>query len=150
MQTLTMTNHTVKVGYKPQKLRNTEVHNDKKAHIYELEGTNTEQLKLQLTVEAPRLLHRNIHKLEDELEAQWKNTEQAEFELMKLQEEKADLKCEIKDLRRGLDSKNLRIGGLEALNHKLDVLVGDAKECTQLTAQGQTQEGVPFFLHLAL
>ena len=112
-----------------------------KAHIDELEGTNAElreQLETQPAAEAPGLLHRNIRKLEDELEivkneleAQWENTEKAVDEITKLEGEKTDLKREVEDLRRDLDSKNLRIGELEASNYELEALVGDDDERTQ-------------------
>ena len=112
-----------------------------KTHIDELEGTNAElreQLELQPAAEAPGLLHRNMRKLEeelammkDELEAQWVYTEEAEDKVAKLQEEKADLKREVEELRRDLGSKNLTIGTLEASNLELDALVDDANERTQ-------------------
>lgn len=92
------------------------------------------------------MLHKNICKLEDELEARWENTEQAEDDITKLQKEKADLKREVEDCRRDFDSKNLRIGGLEASNHELDVLVGDADSVPNSLRPNMTT--VPFFLNL--
>ena len=97
---------------------------------------------LHLTVEALGLLHKNICKLEDELEAQWENTKQAEDEIMKL----PNLKCEVEDRRRDFDSKSLKIGGLEALNHKLDVLVGDADSVPN--SSRPNMKTMPFFLNL--
>ena len=97
---------------------------------------------LHLTVEAPGLLHKNIHKLEDELEAQWENTEQAEDEIMKL----PNLMCKVEDHRRDFDSKSLRIGGLEVSNHKLDILVGDADSIPN--SLRPNMKTMPFFLNL--
>ena len=97
---------------------------------------------LHLTVEALGLLHKNICKLEDELEAQWENTEQAEDEITKL----PDLKREVKDCRRDFDSKSLRIGGLEVSNHKLDVLVGNADSVPN--SLRLNMKTMPFFLNL--
>ena len=47
---------------------------------------------------------------------------------------------------RDFDSKSLRIGGLEALNHKLDVLVGDADSVPN--SLRLNMKTVPFFLNL--
>ena len=88
------------------------------------------------------MLHKNIRKLEDELKARWENTEQAEDEITKL----PDLKREVEDRRRDFDSKSLRIGGLEASNHKLDVLVGDADSVPN--SLRPNLKTVPFFLNL--
>ena len=147
-------------------MRNTDAHNDKPdsrsrlqalevkeyGHPQRQEGayrqarrTNAElreQLTLHLTVEAPGLLHKNIRKLEDELKARWENTEQAEDEITKL----PDLKREVEDRRRDFDSKSLRIGGLEASNHELDVLVGDADSVPN--SLRPNLKTVPFFLNL--
>lgn len=88
------------------------------------------------------MLHKNIRKLEDELKARWENTEQAEDEITKL----PDLKREVEDRRRDFDSKSLRIGGLEASNHELDVLVGDADSVPN--SLRPNLKTVPFFLNL--
>ena len=112
-----------------------------KTHIDELEGTNAElyeQLELHPAAGALEDLHRNIRKLEgelatskDELEAQWLRTEENEDKILKLQEEKADLRREVGDLKRDLSSKDLRIDELEALNLELDALVYDVNKRTQ-------------------
>jgi hypothetical protein len=110
-------------------------------HIDELEETNAalhEQLELQPAAEAQGGLRRTVHDLEQklvmnkkELEAQWQRTEEYEDKISKLQEEKADLKCEVGDLRRDLDSKGHRIEKLEALNLELDAEVGNVEQHTQ-------------------
>ena len=112
-----------------------------KTHIDDLERTNAElyeQLEPHPASGALEDLHRNIRKLEeelatskDELEAQWVRTEENEDKISKLQEEKADLRREIEDLKGNLHSKDLRIEELEASNLELDALVDDANERTQ-------------------
>ena len=97
---------------------------------------------LHLTVEALGLLHKNICKLEDELKAWWENTEQAEDEIIKL----PNLKHKVKDCRRDFDSRSLRIGGLEASNHELDVLVGNANSIPN--SLRLNMKTMPFFHNL--
>ena len=109
-----------------------------KTHIDELEVTNTalcEQLEPQ---QGQGDLHRIVRKLEQELgmtrsqlETEWKRTDETEDMISKLQEEKADLKHGVEDLRRDLDSKDRRIEELEASHLELDAQFGDADRQTQ-------------------
>lgn len=110
-------------------------------HIDELEEVNAElreQLELQPAAKEQGDLHKVVRKVEkelemtkEELEAQWERTEKTEERLSKLLEEKADLKHEVEVLQRDLNSKDLRIEELEALNLELDAQVGDADQHTQ-------------------
>ena len=67
----------------------------------------------------------------DKLEALWERAEKTEEGISKFQDEKADLKREVVHLRRDLDSKDLRIEELEALNLELGAQVGGAAQHTQ-------------------
>ena len=88
------------------------------------------------------MLHKNIHKLEDELKAWWENTKQVGDEITKL----PNLMHEVEDCRRDFDSKSLRIGGLEVSNHELDVLVGNADSIPN--SLRPNMKTMPFFLNL--
>ena len=110
-------------------------------YIDQLEGSNAElreQLASQPAAGGQGDLHKDARKLErdlaitqDELNAQWRRTEETEEKILKLQNERTDLKCKVEDLRRDLDSKDLRIEELEASNRELEAQVGDTDQHTQ-------------------